>query len=67
MFELPEGVKMIEDTLRKYMENEVAPHVEAMESGETAAFDIAKKLFQTMGITDMTVAQIQKVIEKKSK
>jgi len=67
MFELPEGVKMIEDTLRKYMQAEVAPHVEAMESGEMATFDVAKKLFQTMGITHMTVDQINKVIEKKRK
>ena len=67
MFELPEGVRMIEDTLRKYMEKEVAPYVEAMESGEVATFDVAKKLFKTMGITDMTLSQIQKVIEKKKK
>jgi len=65
MFELPEGVRMIEDTLRKYMENEVAPQVDALESGETAVFDVARKLFRTLGIVDLTEAQILRLVEKK--
>jgi len=67
MFELPEGVRMIEDTLRKYMQHEVAPHVEGMESGEKLTFEIARKLFRTLGIVDLTESQILRVVEKKKK
>ena len=57
MFELPEGARMIEETLRKYIENEVVPKVDAMEDGEVSTFDVAKKLFQTLGITEMIKAR----------
>ena len=67
MFELSEGARMIEDTLRKYLENEVAPKVDAMEDGEILTFDVAKGLFQTLGITEMIKGQIKKLIEKKRK
>jgi len=65
MFELPEGVKMIEDTLRKYLQKEVAPKVEGMEAGEIPAFQVARDLFVTLGIADMTAAQIEKLVAKK--
>jgi len=65
MFELPEGVRMIEDTLRKYMQNEVAPLVEAMETGETSSFLVARKLVTTLGIAEMTASQIERLVEKK--
>ena len=67
MFELPESVQMIQDMLRKYMDKEVSPLVDAMESGEVQTFEVARKLFQTMGITEMTVAQIGKLVQKKRK
>lgn len=67
MFELPEGVRMIEDTLRKYMEAEVAPKVEAMESGERMAFEVARDLFRTLGIVDMAESQVARIIEKRRK
>lgn len=65
MFELSENARMIEETLRKYLANEVAPKIDAMEDGEIMTFDVAKELFQTLGITEMVKAQVKKIIEKK--
>jgi len=67
MFELPEGAKMIEQTLRQYCEKEIAPKNEAMETGEILAFDVAKELFQTLGITQLAKDGIKRLIEKKKK
>ncbi len=67
MFELSEGAKMIEQTLRQYMTNEVAPKVEAMEKGEISSFEVIKGLFQSLGITEMGKNQMLKLVEKKRK
>ncbi|MDD5224546.1 MAG: acyl-CoA dehydrogenase family protein [bacterium] len=67
MFELSEGAKMIEQTLRQYMTNEVAPKVEAMEKGEISSFEVIKGLFQSLGITEMGRNQMLKLVEKKRK
>jgi alkylation response protein AidB-like acyl-CoA dehydrogenase len=67
MFELSEGAKMIEQTLRQYMTNEVAPKVEAMENGEISGFEVVKGLFQSLGITEMGKNQMLKLVEKKRK
>jgi len=65
MFELPEGAKMIEQTLRQYLEKEVAPKVEAMEQGEISSFEVAKSLLQTLGLTEMARSQMKKLVGKK--
>ena len=67
MFELPEGAKMIEQTLRQYLQNEVAPKIEKMEKGEISTYDVLKKLFEDMGLTGMASMEITKLIEKKRK
>jgi alkylation response protein AidB-like acyl-CoA dehydrogenase len=67
MFELPEGAKMIEQTLRQYLQNEVAPKVEKMEKGEILTYDVLKKLFEDMGLIGMATMEITKLIEKKRK
>lgn len=67
MFELPEGARMIEQTLRQYFEKEVQPKNEAMENGEIRAYDVLKDMFKTLGIIDMMKGRIKRLVEKKRK
>ena len=67
MFEIPEGAKMIEQTMRQYLQKEVAPKIEKMEKGEILTYDVAKKFFQDMGMTEMARTQIMKMVDKKRK
>ena len=42
MFEWSETHQSIRKMFRQYMEKEVAPHVEAMETGEMLPYDLIK-------------------------
>lgn len=51
--ELNENQRLIKQTFRKFMENEVEPHVEAIESGEENAFPLIKKMITDLDLMSM--------------
>jgi len=51
--ELNESQRMIKQTFRKFMEKEVEPHVEAMESGEENAFPLIRRMIDELDLMSM--------------
>jgi alkylation response protein AidB-like acyl-CoA dehydrogenase len=50
----------VRDAVREFVEKEVRPHVDALESGEMEPYPIIRKLFMTFGIADMARDSLNK-------
>jgi alkylation response protein AidB-like acyl-CoA dehydrogenase len=50
----------VRDAVREFVEKEVRPHVDALESGEMEPYPIIRKLFVTFGIADMARDSLNK-------
>lgn len=64
MFELNDLHKMIEKTARQFCEKELAPKVEAMETGEMLPYELMKKMAASFGLTQMAKDVLNKMIDK---
>jgi len=60
MFQWSEQHKMVQQMVRRFVETEVVPHVEALEFGEMAPYDIMRKLVATFGIADLQRARFER-------
>jgi alkylation response protein AidB-like acyl-CoA dehydrogenase len=50
----------VRDAVREFVDKEIRPHVDALESGEMEPYPIVRKLFATFGITDMARESLNK-------
>jgi alkylation response protein AidB-like acyl-CoA dehydrogenase len=54
----------IRDAIREFMDNEVRPHQDALESGEMLPYPLIKKFFSTFGIDAIALDNFKQSIEK---
>ncbi|MCH9731370.1 MAG: acyl-CoA/acyl-ACP dehydrogenase [Actinomycetia bacterium] len=54
----------VRDAVREFVDKEIRPHVDALESGEMEPYGIIRKLFATFGIADMARDSLQKRLAK---
>ena len=64
MIEWSEQHKMIRGMLRKFCEAEVAPHLDALDSGEMLPYPILKKLFSAFGMGEMAMQEYKAKLAK---
>ena len=68
MIEWSETDVLIRDALRDFIDKEVRPNIDALESGELSPYPVIRKLFQTFGIDtmarDAVTAQLAKQRER---
>lgn len=50
----------VRDAVREFVDKEIRPHVDALESGEMEPYPIIRKLFTTFGIADMARDSLDK-------
>jgi alkylation response protein AidB-like acyl-CoA dehydrogenase len=50
----------VRDAVREFVDKEIRPHVDALESGEMEPYPIVRKLFATFGIADMARDSLNK-------
>jgi hypothetical protein len=50
MYEWTEEHKMMQDAMRRFVDEEIKPNVEELEHGDTPPYDILRKLYKTFGI-----------------
>lgn len=55
---------MIRDSVREFIDKEIRPNIDALESGEIPPYDIARKLFADFGIDVMAAEAGKKMLEK---
>ena len=67
MIEWTEQHQMIRDVVRRFVEAEIVPHVEALEHGDLPPYDILRKLYSSFGMDEMARARFQKQIEREKR
>jgi alkylation response protein AidB-like acyl-CoA dehydrogenase len=53
MFEWTDEQQMIRDAVRRFVDDEVRPHVDDLEHGDLPPYDILRKMFATFGMDSM--------------
>ena len=53
MYEWSEEQLMVRDAVRRFIEAEVVPNIEALEHGDLPPYDIIRKLYATFGMDQM--------------
>jgi alkylation response protein AidB-like acyl-CoA dehydrogenase len=64
MFEWSEEHQMIRDAVKRFVDDEVRPHVEELEHGDLPPYDILRKMFATFGMDAMARDRFKKQIER---
>jgi alkylation response protein AidB-like acyl-CoA dehydrogenase len=64
MFEWSEEQLMVQDAVRRFIEAEVVPNVEALEHGDLPPYDIVRKLYATFGMDAMARDNFKRQIER---
>ncbi|MEV6276328.1 acyl-CoA dehydrogenase family protein [Nocardia sp. NPDC051832] len=64
MYQWSDTDLMFRDALRGFIDKEVKPHVEQLESGELPPFDIIRKLYATFGMDELARESLAKAIAK---
>jgi alkylation response protein AidB-like acyl-CoA dehydrogenase len=64
MYEWSEEHRMIIDAVRRFVDDEIRPHVEELEHGDMPPYDILRKLFATFGMDAMARDSFKRQIER---
>jgi acyl-CoA dehydrogenase len=64
MFEWSEEQQMVRDAVRRFVDEEIRPHVEELEHGDLPPYDILRKLFSTFGMDAMARESFKRRIER---
>ena len=64
MIEWSESHEMIRDAVRRFIDEELVPHVEELEHGDLPPYDILRKMYATFGMGEMARARFERQIEK---
>jgi alkylation response protein AidB-like acyl-CoA dehydrogenase len=64
MFEWSDTDIIMRDTMREFIDKEIRPHLDGLESGEVSPYPIARKLFSEFGIDVMAAEAVKGMLEK---
>jgi alkylation response protein AidB-like acyl-CoA dehydrogenase len=64
MIEWNETQLAIRDMVRRFIESEIKPQLEALEHGDTPPYDVLRKMFATFGLKEMAKVNFEKQIER---
>lgn len=60
MYEWSDTDLMFRDALRGFIEKEIRPHVDELESGELPPFDIIRRMYAAFGIDEMARESLER-------
>lgn len=63
MFEWSDTDELIRESIREFIDKEIRPHIDELEAGQLAPYDIIRKLFTSFGLDTMAAEQIQKLLD----
>jgi alkylation response protein AidB-like acyl-CoA dehydrogenase len=64
MVEWSEQHQLIRDALRRFVEAEIAPQVEALEHGDLPPYEILRKMFRTFGLDELARARFHAQMQR---
>jgi alkylation response protein AidB-like acyl-CoA dehydrogenase len=65
VIEWSEEQEMIRDAVRRFVETEVVPNIEALEHGDLPPYDIIRKLYATFGMDQVARDRFKSQLERK--
>src|SRR6202161_1844185 len=66
VFEWSEEQLAIQDAVRRFVESEVVPNIDALEYGDLPPYDVIRKLYATFGMDQMARDRFKKQLERKT-
>ena len=66
MFEWSEEQLAIRDAVRRFVQSEVVPNIDALEHGDLPPYDVMRKLYATFGMDQMARDRFKRQLERKS-
>ena len=64
MFEWSETDLTVRDTVRQFVDKEIRPHLDQLETGELSPYPIARKLFSQFGLDAMAAESVKKMLDR---
>ncbi len=64
MFEWSDTDLMVRDSVRQFVDKEIRPHLDELESGELSPYPIARKLFSQFGLDVMAAEAVKKMLDR---
>jgi alkylation response protein AidB-like acyl-CoA dehydrogenase len=64
MFEWSDTDLMVRDTVRQFVDKEIRPHLDELETGELSPYPIARKLFSQFGLDAMAAESVKKMLDR---
>ncbi|QLL09296.1 acyl-CoA dehydrogenase family protein [Mycobacterium vicinigordonae] len=64
MIEWSETDLMVRDTVRQFIDKEIRPNLDALETGELPPYPIARKLFSQFGLDALAAESVKKMLER---
>lgn len=64
MFEWSETDLMVRDAVRQFVDKEIRPHLDELETGELSPYPIARKLFSQFGLDAMAAESVKSMLER---
>ena len=66
MFEWSEEHRMVRDAIRRFIEAEVVPNIDALEHGDMPPYDIIRKMYATFGMDQIARDRFKVQLERKA-
>ncbi len=66
MFEWSEEQLMVRDAVRRFVEAEVVPNIDALEFGDLPPYDIIRKLYATFGMDQLARDRFKAQLDRKA-
>ncbi len=67
MYEWSDTDLMFRDALRGFIEKEIRPHVDELESGELPPFDIIRRMYAAFGIDEMARESLERASRRRGR
>src|ERR1700760_2115410 len=64
MIEWSDTDLMVRDAVRQFVDKEIRPHLDELESGELSPYPIARKLFSQFGLDAMAAESVKKMLDR---
>jgi len=64
MIEWSDTDLMVRDAVRQFVDKEIRPHLDELESGELSPYPIARKLFSQFGLDVMAAESVKKMLDR---
>lgn len=65
MFTWSETDELVRESIREFIDKEIRPHTDELESGQIPPYDIIRKLFASFGLDTLATEQVQKLLDSR--